>query len=145
MRNYERMRREAVQLAAECLVSLERVKATTNDKPHAMLMSLEWIEEAEAKLSRAKWLLRQAAAHARKQGKVEALAAKMPFITENVWRKLPKDTRDDLLLLLHKNEIVGRPGASTVLYIARFNVDLAASIAQTLLAAGRRPSVKAVV
>lgn len=145
MRNYERMRREAVQLTAECLVSLERVQATTNDKPHAMLMSIEWIEEAEAKLSRAKWLLRQAAAHARKQGKVEALATKMPFISESVWRKLPKDTRDDLLLLLHKDEIVGRPGASTVLYLSRFNVDLAANVAQTLLAAGRKAPAKEAV
>ena len=137
MRDFERMRREGVQLAAECVVTLERIEKTTSDKAPSLIMSVEWLDEVEAKVKRARWLLRQTAVHARKRTKVEVAARRLPVVTETMWRRLPTSTRSQLLLLVRKEEVLGRPGGSLVLYVLQFNVELAASIAKSLALAAR--------
>ena len=137
MLNYDRMRKEGVQLAGECMVALKRVQGTTVDKAPSLMMSVEWLEEVEAKVHRAKWLMRQAANHARKREKILQIAATLPTVTDAMWRRLSPSVRSQLLLLIRKEEVVGKPGGSLVLYVLRFNVELAASIAKSLLAAAR--------
>lgn len=137
MRDFERMRQDGVQLAAECMITLERVQKTTTDKSPSLTMSVEWLDEAEAKIRRARWLLRQAAIHAQKRTKVEVAARRLPVITDAMWRRLPAGVRSQLLLLVRKDEVVGRPGGSLVLYVLPFNVELAANIAKSLSAAAR--------
>ena len=143
MRDHQSMRREGARLAAECIVSLQRVEATTNDRLHSITMSVAWLDEVEAKVKRARWLLRQVEIHAKKRARVEADAKRLPTVTDAMWRRLSPTTRSQLLLLVRKEQVVGKPGGSLVLYLLGFNVELAASVAKRLAAAAKPPSRQA--
>lgn len=142
MRDYDRMRKDGLRLVAECEVAFQRIRETTSEKFPSLTMSVAWLDEVEAKVKRARWLLRQSELHARKKLTVERTARRLPLITDAVWRRLDSDLRAQILLVARKADVVDKPGAQLVRYVLQFNVELAASIARRLAVATQPPKVR---
>ncbi len=142
MRDYERMRKDGIRLVGECEVALKRIRETTSEKFPSLTMSVTWLDEVEAKMKRARWLLRQSELHARKKMTVERAARRLPVITDAVWCRLDSDLRTQILLVARKTDVVNRPGAHLVRYVLQFNVELAANIARRLAIATQPPKVR---
>ena len=142
MRDYEKMRQDGLRLVAECEIALRRVRETTSAKFPSLTMSVTWLDEVEAKMKRARWLLRQSELHARKKMLVERTARRLPVITDAVWRRLDSDLRAQILLVTCKTDVINKPGGHLVRYVLLFNIELAANIARRLAIATQPPKVR---
>lgn len=136
MRDFVQMRQDGVRLASECIVTLQRIQATTTDKGPSLILAVEWLDEVDEKLAKARRMLRQAAAHARRKARIEETAKSLPVVTETMWRRLPPRLRSQLSLLqVRKDEVIGKPGGTIVQRVLPFNLTLAASIVDSLAVA----------
>ena len=59
MRDFVQMRQDGVRLASECIVTLQRIQATTTDKGPSLILAVEWLDEVDEKLAKARRMLRQ--------------------------------------------------------------------------------------